>query len=256
MSDLTLITFPPSLDSEFSRFLLSHYGIPHREQRHVIPISSLYTLYHGRTVRFPLLYGNGIRLSSIRGLIDCFEPRAPQDRKLVPPTADPARLREDWRMFYTELGTATTIFAYYHLLPHREVMVGPLSEGAPRGEVIAVERAYPLFAGLIRALLRLTASRASDALGTIRSVMGHVDERLADGRRWLNGDTFSLSDMAFAVAAAPVAWPDNYGGAIPALADTPPGLHSVVSETRDRRSGAFALRIYGDHRDRSAPGAR
>ena len=36
----THITFPPSLDSEFSRFLLTHYGIERREERHVIFISS------------------------------------------------------------------------------------------------------------------------------------------------------------------------------------------------------------------------
>lgn len=253
MSDLTLITFPPSLDSEFSRFLLSHYGIRHREQRHVMPFSSIFTLVHGRTVRFPLLYGDSLRLHTVHKLIDYFEPRAPQNRKLVPADLDPARVREDWKVFHTALNTATTIFAYHHLLPHRDIMIRPLSEGAPAFEVAAVEHGYPFFAGLIRALLRPTEHRASDALDTIRAVLGRIDERLADGRRYLNGDRFSLSDMAFAIAAAPVAWPDNYGGAIPSLGDTPPALQSVVAETRDQPSGAFALRIYRDHRAGEPP---
>lgn len=248
MSPLTLITFPPSLDSEFSRFLLDHYRIPHSEQRHVMPIATLYTLLHGRTVRFPLLYGDSLRLNSVQKLIDHFEPRAPDSRKLVPRGSDVAQVRRDWKVFHSELNTATTIFAYHHLLPLRDIMVRPLSEGAPQWEVAAVERGYPWFAGLIRALLRPTDRRAADALRTIRRVLERIDDRLADGRRYLNGDTFGLSDLALAIAAAPVAWPDNYGGAVPALDETPPGLRSVISETRDRPSGAFALRIFRNHR--------
>lgn len=247
MTDLTLITFPPSLDSEFSRFLLSHYGIPHREQRHVMPFSIFFTLRHGRSFRFPLLYGDSLRLDTVKTLIDHFEPRVGQERRLVPRELAPA-VRADWKVFHHELNTPTTLFAYHHLLPHRDIMVGPLSQGAPGWEVLAVERGYPFFEGLLRALLRPTDKRAAAALSAIRSVLERVDARLADGRRYLNGDRFSLSDMAFAVAAAPVAWPDNYGGAVPALADTPPGLQDVIAETRDRPSGAFALRIYRDHR--------
>jgi glutathione S-transferase len=163
-------------------------------------------------------------------------------------------VRDDWTVFHSELNTATTLFAYYHLLPLRDIMVRPLSEGAPAWEVTAVDRGYPLFAGMLRALLRPTDQRGAGALATIRSVLGRVDARLADGRRYLNGDRFSLSDMAFAIAAAPVAWPENYGGAVPTLEETPSGLRSVIDETRERPSGALALRIYREHRA-GAPGA-
>jgi glutathione S-transferase len=243
----TLITFPPSLDSEFSRFLLSHYGVAHREQRHVMPFSLYFTLKHGGTPRFPLLYGDGVRLDTVKKIIDHFEPSALPDRRLVPPELA-AAVRADWKVFHHELNTPTTLWAYHHLLPHRDIMVEPLSQGAPSWEAKAVERGYPFFEGLLRALLRPTDARAAEALSAIRAVLDGVDARLADGRRYLNGDRFSLSDIAFAVAAAPVAWPENYGGAVPALHETPPGLQSVIAETRGRPSGALALRIYRDHR--------
>jgi glutathione S-transferase len=260
MRDPTLITFPPSLDSEFSRFVLTHYGVAHREERHVMPLHLFVTLVHGRTVRFPLLYGDSLRLNTVKKLIDHFEPRASAERSLVlPGTA--ATTRADWRLFHHELSGATTVFAYYHLLPHRDTMVRPLSEGAPSWEVAAVERGYPFFKGLLQALLRLTDARAASAFETIRSVLGRVDGRLADGRSYLNGERFTLSDMAFANAAAPVVWPDAYGGPIPALADTPPDFQSAVEECRARPSGAFALRIYREHRggssaSSSSPGTR
>ena len=126
--------------------------------------------------------------------------------------------------------------------------VEPLTQGTPDWEVAAVDRYYPFFEGLLRLLLRPSDKRAADALSAIRGVLDRVDARLADGRRYLNGDRFSLSDMAFAVAAAPIAWPENYGGAVPPLHVTPPELQSVIAETRARPSGAFALRIYADHR--------
>jgi glutathione S-transferase len=114
--------------------------------------------------------------------------------------------------------------------------------------VKAVQRGYPVFKALIGTLLREGPARAEKMLAAIRSVLQVVDDRLADGRRYLRGDRFTLADMAFAVAAAPAVWPDQYGGAIPALADAPPELQELVRECRDRPAGEFALRIYRDHR--------
>ncbi|WP_027007141.1 glutathione S-transferase C-terminal domain-containing protein [Conexibacter woesei] len=250
----TLITFPPSLDSEFSRFLLTHYGIERHEERHVIFISSAITLVRARTVRFPVLFDHTLRLNTVHKLIDHFEPLAVPERRLVPPGTDLTALRADWKLFHSDLNTATTVLAYYHLLPHRQIMVEPLSQGAPPMEVRAVERGYPVFKLLLSALLRLSPSRAETMLTTIRSCLQRVDDRLADGRRYLLGDRFTLSDMAFAIASAPIVWPDQYGGAVPALADTPPGLQAVVRECRARPAGELALRIYRDHRN-AAPAA-
>jgi glutathione S-transferase len=249
MPDPTLITFPPSLDSEFSRFLLTHYRIPHHEQRHVIICSSFATLWHGYTVRFPLLYSDSYRLSTVRQMLDYFEPRAAPERKLMADGDDPAQVKADWDYFRDTLGAATSVFGYYHMLPHKQIMVGPLSDGAPQFEQTAVRNAYPLFAGLLRLLLRLTAEHAAQALNDIRSVMQKVDERIADGRPYLMGQHFSLSDMTFAVNAAPIVWPDEYGGSLPALADTPAVMQDAIKEIRELPSGQFALRIYREHRN-------
>jgi glutathione S-transferase len=80
--------------------------------------------------------------------------------------------------------------------------------------------------------------------------MRAVDERLADGRQYLMGDHFTLSDMAFAVAAAPVVFPDSYGGGntLPPLSDAPPAIRSVAEELRELPSGQLALRIYRERR--------
>jgi glutathione S-transferase len=61
MPDVTLVTFPPSLDSELSRFLLHHYGIEHREQRHTLIFSFFATLAHGLLYSSP--YSTAIHIA-------------------------------------------------------------------------------------------------------------------------------------------------------------------------------------------------
>lgn len=248
MPDPTLITFPPSLDCELGRFLLTHYQIPHREERHAFIFCFFPTLWHGHTVQFPVLYSDSYRLGNAREMIDYFEPRSPADRRLLPDSDDPQQAKADWDYYNNTLGTAVSVFGYYLLLKNREIMIDPLSNGAPKFEVTAVRVAYPIFAGLLRVLLKLNASHAESALGEIRKIMQQVDERLSDGRPYLMGDHFSLSDMAFAVAAAPIVWPDEYGGKLPPLADTPPEIRNAAAEMREHPAGQFALRIYRERR--------
>jgi glutathione S-transferase len=252
----TVITFPPSLDCELSRFLLTHYGVPFEEQRHTVLFSFPHTLWHGKTLYFPLLYGDGYRpLNNVRQMIDFFDPRCPAGRNLLLGGCERDNVESDWTQFNATLGGATAAFAYFHLLPHRAIMLRPLSAGAPAYEVDAVRWAYPLFAGFVRMVLKLSASRAQEALGQIRQVVQSVDARLADGRRYLVGDRFSLSDMAFANALAPLVLPPRYGGPLPTFAEMPPEVQSVVTEIQAHPAGQFALRIYRDHRSAGAQAA-
>ena len=173
----------------------------------------------------------------------------PADHNLLKSGDDRTQIEADWPQFNDTLAFSSATFAYYHLLPHRAIMVRPLSEGAPPFEQWAVRAAYFVFAGLLRLLLRLTAARAASSLERAREVIRAVDERLSDGRRYLVGNRFSLSDMAFAVAAAPLVLPDEYGGPLPSLAEMPPAMKDAIAEMRAHAAGQFALRIYREHRN-------
>jgi len=254
-AEAVMITFPPSLDCELGRFLLAHYRVPYEERRHTIILSFFATLWHGSTLRFPLLYGGSFRpIDTVRKFIDTFDPLCPLDRNLLLAGRDRETVEADWSAFNGTLGTATTAFAYYNFLPHRSIMIRPLSDGTPAFDVLAVRCAYPLFAGFLRLTLGLSASVAERSLGQIRATVQAVDARLADGRRYLVGDRFSLSDMAFAVALGPLVLPDGYGGPLPDFAEMPPVVRSAVSEMQSHPAGQFAMRIYRDHRALCPPG--
>ncbi len=181
MAEPTLYTFPPSLDSEFSRFVLCHYDVSVREDRHVIPFQSVVTLIKAGTPRIPTLQGAGAsRLDTVAKIINHLETRASPERRLLA-GVDPASMRADWQEFHQVLQTASTVFPYYYLLPRRDLMVRALSEGSPSFEVRAVQKAYPVFALMLRALLRLTAQRAAEARATILFIA--LKDRSASQRR-------------------------------------------------------------------------
>ncbi len=71
-----------------------------------------------------------------------------------------------------------------------------------------------------------------------------MDTRLADGQEVPRGNRLTLSDIAFAVAAAPVVLPPTYGGPIPSLDEMPTRIQAAVKEMRSYVAGQYALRIY------------
>jgi glutathione S-transferase len=164
-NDLVLITFPPSLDSELARFLLEHYGVRHHERRHTLIFSSLVTLWHGWTVIFPLVYGDSVKLVGPRPMADYFDTKCAADLRLWPQaTNQKSQALSDWTLFNNSLAFATASFAYYYLLPHRDLMIQPLSLDTPDLEQRAVKHAFPLFAWLLRTLLRLNPKKFRTAL--------------------------------------------------------------------------------------------
>jgi glutathione S-transferase len=253
--DPVLITFPPSLDSELSRFLVQHYGIRHQEQRHTFGYVFLVTLRHGATVIFPLLYSDSFKLVGPRPMANYFDARCVPELRLFPNgKSQMQEVENDWSQFNNTLAFATARFAYYHLLPHRDIMIRPLSQGIPENEQEAVLSSYPTLSWLLSTMLRLSAKSARASLDQIRTVFDAVDARLTLGAEFLVGDRLTLSDLAFSVAAAPVVLPPTYGGPIPSFDEMPSQLQDVVNEMRSRAAGAFALRIYEEQRSKFGVG--
>jgi hypothetical protein len=155
-----LITFPPSLDSELARFLLKHYGINHREEPHAFLFCFFFTLWHSGTFIFPLLYSESFKLVGPRPMAEYFNPKSAPNLRLFPQdAAEKRQVDSDWTLFNETLAFATARFAYYHLLPYRELMIRPLSLGTPNFEMKTVEVAYPIYAGTLRILTLHLPSR-------------------------------------------------------------------------------------------------
>jgi len=126
-----LITFPPSLDSELARFLLQH-------TESLIASSNTPSFF----LRSPPC-GTGAQsfsrffttnLCTLQGRSQS-QPITTNTARRTPPVARSASGKEagDFRLtlFNQSLAFATAVFAYYHLLPHRDLMIEPLSFETP-----------------------------------------------------------------------------------------------------------------------------
>jgi len=244
-----LLTFAPMIDSEACRFVLAHYDIPYCEEPHLFGWASLLSLWHGFTVRIPLLYGAGVTAAGPRQLVDLFDrTRAPSRKLLSEDKAIAQQVSADWDSFNNTFGTAVAVFAYYQLLPLRSLMTELFCSGVPAYEQWYLRRAYPSFAGLFKLLLQLNPQHAQESLATIRFTFDNLDKRLSDGRRYLTGDRFTLSDIALAASAAPVLLPPGFTAPLPTIEQMPPDMAALIVELRQTETARFVERIYLTHR--------
>ncbi|MBK1661081.1 glutathione S-transferase C-terminal domain-containing protein [Paracraurococcus ruber] len=245
MARATLLTFPPMIDGELTRFVLDQQGVAYTETPHIALVSNLMAYRRIGSIALPVLSGLGPDIGGARPIIDWSEARCPPERRLLPADAAArAEVETLWKRANDDLAAATAGFAYFHLLPIKPIMIVPLSRGAPGWEVFVTKLFYPLFRAFIGKVLGLTPEKAAASLTMIHAVVGEVDARLADGRPFLTGDRVTLADIAMATAAAPLLLPRGYGAPIPRLEEMPAVLQDLVGALRQRPIAGFVQRVY------------
>jgi glutathione S-transferase len=137
---------------------------------------------------------------------------------------------------------------YFYLLQYKHHFLQSILAGVGKGERTVFKLSLPVMKFLLRKGMKITPSSAERSMEKVREVFATVDDRLADGRKFLVGDTFSAADLTFAALAAPVLLPREYGSVLPPLTELPDDLLAVVEEFRSAPAGQFGLRIYRDFR--------
>ena len=246
-----LYIFPPSSGCETVAWLLEKYGIQTTVNSQTAPFF-LFSIWCAGGKTYPFLKYSGHEWSGSLAISNGLEDVVPADRRLYPGSADEHKAaRELWTDFLNpKLGEAVPHWAYYYLLPHRSLLRGPLTKGVPGWQKLVVAVAYRPIAWLIGRQLGLTKAPPSTQVQTIREVFDRVDAMLADGRKFLVGDSLSLVDIGFAGMAAPAVLEPRYGngGLLPPLESVPQEMKTVVAELRQRPAGKFIARIYRDYR--------
>jgi glutathione S-transferase len=159
------------------------------------------------------------------------------------------------------LGEPVRRWAYQQLFRDRRLTLQ--SWGVNEPAVPAWQRALlrplrPLLVLAVRRMLRVNEKSAARSLEKTRAVFDEMDQRLADGRRYLLGDTLSFADIAFASLGALAVLPGNYGGEalathFPPVESLPSPWKEEVVAFRQRPAGQFILRLYSEERSAAGP---
>ena len=242
---LRLITFAPMVGSEVTRLLLRHYDVRYVERDHLFGWASVISLLHGGRGAIPILCGNGPTKRGARTIADHFEPLAHPARRLLPET-DAAAVEADWQTLYGQFKADIAIFAYYHLLPERAMMVPVFAKPLSAIEARLTGLLYPALSAMFRLLLRLNAANAADAGARILDTLHSFDARLYDGRRFLTGEKLTLGDIALAGACAPLLQPEGFGTVMPLITAMPAPMRDLIAAMRDTRAARCVEAVYAD----------
>lgn len=240
-----LITIPFSHYCEKARWALERCGVRYEEDGHLPLFHYLANLRAGARRTVPVLV-DGDRLvtdsTDIAAWADAKKPGT-----LIPlgaARADALALEED---FDRTLGPAARRWAYFHLLPRTD-LDALITRGVPRWQVVALRAARPLAVGVLRRGLKIDAAGAERSRAKIESVFASVAARLADGRRYLTGDRFTIADLTFAALASPILLPREHPYGLPPAEDFAPEPRAQIRAWQDSPAGRFGARIYTEHR--------
>lgn len=246
---LRLITIPISHFCEKARWALDRAGISYHEERHVQVVHAFVARRAGGGATVPVLVTPDGVLSESEQILTWADGRTPPAARLFPD--DPAERDEVLRLcrrFDSELGPKGRRLMYVSMLPERELLLRCNNAGVPRWEDRALRLGFKAASVVVKRRLGIEpgveVSDEADVFGELDFVAG----LLADGRPYLCGERFSAADLTFAALAAAVIVPPAYGTPLPQPDELPEGIALLVTRAREHAAGAFAMRMFAEHR--------
>lgn len=207
---LELFTFSLSHFSEKIRWSLDASAIAYRETRwtpffHVLP-----ALLRGRLgTTVPILKTPlGTIQDSTRILLwlEQHEPRF----TLLPTSPELRAEALDVEARFDRIGSYVIRYAYSSALedPASLIKVWTLDANAVQKRIVAA--AFPLMRAALRNRYRIAPEHVERARTNISEALDFLDQRLADGRRYLIGDVLTAADITAASLLAPLVCPDQH----------------------------------------------
>lgn len=245
---MRLITIPFSHFSEKARWALDRAGLPYEEEAH-LPLLNIPATRRAGGKTVPVLVTDEGTFTDSTDILGYVDRKAPADRKIWPTDeADRKKAQELEDFFDRGLGRGARVYAYYHLLPERPKLVKILGSRLSTKDRTLFRVMLP---GLSRAIVRaykVTEEGERRALEKIHEAFDRADAALAEGGKYLVGDTLTGADIAFASLAAPVLNPAGHPAYEAAMHELPMAMQPEVKRLRARPAGQHVLRLYEKER--------
>jgi glutathione S-transferase len=240
-----LITIPFSHYCEKARWALDRCSVKYEEDGHLPLFHYLANRRAGARRTVPVVVDGERLITDSTEIIAWADARKPGT--LIPTgdkRAEALALEDE---LDRQLGPATRRWAYFHLLPRTD-LDHVITRGVPRWQVMALKVARPLAVGLLKRGLRIDAAGAERSRQKIEDMFAKIAARIADGRRYLMGERFTVADLTFAALASPVLLPREHPFGLPQPEEFPAASKTQLLAWRDSIAGRFGLRIYAEHR--------
>jgi cytochrome P450/glutathione S-transferase len=248
-----MISIPVSPYCELARWALDRLGIAYFEECHAPVFHALSLRRYTTSSDVPVLLTGDAILINARQVVDYYESRSAQDRRLYPDDSRSRAQAQQWfDHMYDVFGIAVRAWAYAYMLPFRRSTARVWVTRVPLVERVAVPIIYPILRAALGGNLGLTPNTIPEQRAIIDATFDKVEALLADGRRYLLGDRFTAADLALAALAAPAILPLEYGGPIQSWDEMPPAMRADVQHLRNRPAGQYILRLYREARPHPA----
>jgi glutathione S-transferase len=246
-----LITIPISHFCEKARWALDRAGIPYSEERHLQGIHIAYARRAGGGRTVPVLVSAGGEvLPESRMIVRWVDGHLDGGERLYPDGAEGAEAARIEAWLDAGLGPDGRLWMYELTLPVIGELTPWIVDGTPRWERSALRWGRRAVDPFIRRYLGVSAENAAAARMRVATVFDEVAGMLRDGRPYLCGDRFTTADLTFAALSGAVLVPEAYGSPLPPLDALPARMADEVKRLRDHEAGAFAARLYAEHRHR------
>ncbi|WP_058086059.1 glutathione S-transferase family protein [Aquabacterium parvum] len=243
---LTLYTFAMSHYSEKIRWTLDACDIPYREvclspAFHMLP--ALRMGGHGQTT-LPIIQGDGFSVQDSPRILTWLQSnRGPL--AVMPLSIDTDTRAVEQR--FNAIGKDVARYLYAGSFGVADEHIVKLwTDHANALQAGVIRASYPLMRWVFKQKLQIKPKRVELARQRIREALDWLDAQLADGRRFLVGDTFTVADITAASLLAPLACPAQhpvYGE--PAYRE---GMRAAVQEWQDRPGIAWVRELYDTQR--------
>ena len=253
----TLITLPVSLYNDFGRWSLESAGFDYEERRQALMLHVFASRLKGGEGTTPMLLTGDQKLTNSTAIAEYADAAAPAAAHIYPQDpAERAEAREFVEWLTGEFGEATRRMAWEFLPDDVPTIERYWTPGVPGWQAKAMPVLLKTGKPIVKRALGLTPEQLAAAPVKVAEVLDKIGERLADGRRFLNGDFFGIHDIVFASMASPAVCPTE-GYPVPHFQpeDFPDSHADRIRGFREHPAGAFAMRLYAENRTPATPGS-
>ncbi|MEX6688515.1 cytochrome P450 [Danxiaibacter flavus] len=237
---------------EIARWILDLNGIPYKDEVHAPGLYKkvIQKLTDNNGIRNnPVLVMNDGLIYTTNSVVQYCEQNCLSSKKMVP--AETGRKKEVldlYNLFNGEYEEAVTKYVYLQMLPNASFAKAVFTRHVPIGERLNYSFKFGSISAALKSDHNLSGCSSDQLLDFIRKTFARVNGLLADGRKYLTGDTPTLADIAFASISSPLILPEECGSVTPKINQVPDAYRLVIDELRATAAGQFVLRLYQEDR--------